>query len=167
LRAYVSVVPSEIGEFTEGELPWMRLKLHNHGNTPAKIIGYSVAIDTLANPIPEGFELSYQDRQIHRDKFVLHPTQDREITVVRDELVTPEELNSVRNSINIRVFIYGEIRYSDVFNVADNTHSTTFCVFIDEPGYIRRSGSSSPGVVPDANKNKLRWINANLHNEAD
>jgi hypothetical protein len=128
MRAYVSGWPEFISSFDESHWPLARYALKNVGQTPAHDLVHRSEIAVFLYPLPADFKLpAFTGRR--SAPIVLFPNVPILGNVSRGRYFTADELTGIRDRA-MRVYIFGEIRYRDVFR---RRHRSTFCASVDIP----------------------------------
>jgi len=125
MRAYLTVlVGSGIYQERAKNLKFdVRPSLINSGHTPAHGVDYWARAKILPFPLPVDFEFTEHENPIH-SSMVLGPQQVLELNAVVDDFVPDEDVASIKSGGARRVYVWGRITYTDVFN---EPHSTKFC----------------------------------------
>jgi len=125
MRAYLTVnVGGGVYQVrTKGLKFEVRPCLSNSGHTPAHNMDYWAAVDILPFPLPDTFDFpapkSHQKRGV-----VLGPNQSIVMNAFVDNFVPDEDVQAIKIGNKVRLYIWGEVSYSDVFG---EPHITKFC----------------------------------------
>jgi hypothetical protein len=121
LRAYVAAVPTQITGISKAV--W-RYKLINQGQTPAHQLIDVALVEILPYPLPKNFK--FPDLPIPPPShLVLLPRVDSYTGVARSNRnFTLNEIEQVANGENCRIYIFGIIKYFDIFG---EERTTKFC----------------------------------------
>lgn len=125
LRAYL-VVDINNGYFQDRERNikfGVNPTLHNAGQTPAHKMTYWATAKIMPFPLPETFDFPTPKNPPIRP-MLLGPRQSVELNAIVDDFVPDEEVVEIKNGVSRRVYIWGVVTYTDVFN---EEHSTKFC----------------------------------------
>ena len=122
LRTYVAGVPKFIFSFDTDSLPRIRFEIKNIGRTPALRMQHRTEINTLPHPYKAGMRLDAPSGEFS-PPMVLFPNTEFFGTKMRAKAFTADEIAAIRDE-NARIYVYGEIRYVDVFG---KQRTTTFC----------------------------------------
>jgi hypothetical protein len=146
LRAYVSGLPDFIQSFDETHSPYANFTLRNLGQTPAHNLTHRADIAAFPFPLPDHFRLPKLS-QPGAPATVLFPNVPIIGRCVKPTPFAPDELAGIRNR-SMRIYIFGEIFYRDVFN--KRRHST-FCVslYIADEAILEKMTSNSPEYFTD------------------
>jgi hypothetical protein len=143
LRAYVSGVPDFISSFDETHTPRASFTMRNLGQTPAHNVVSRGEIAALPYPLPIGFKLPPVSGPVSSvtDLFPNVPLIGNRTKATP---FTIAELTGIRNG-SMRVYIFGEIRYRDVFG---RRRRTTFCNSVnpDDEAILRKLASNSTEI---------------------
>jgi hypothetical protein len=141
LRAYVSGLPNWISSFDETHWPVANFSIQNLGQTPAHNLVHRSEIAALPYPLPDGFRLP-PITGTAAPATVLFPNVPLKGFKNKSEAFSAEELAGIR-SRSMRVYIFGEIRYQDVFR---KRRRSTFCtsVNIQDDAILEKLASNSP-----------------------
>ena len=97
--------------------------LKNAGQTPAHKLTYWATAKIMPFPPPEGFDFPAPKNAPNRPMF-LGPHQGVELNAVVDDFVPDDEIAGIKSGNTRRVYIWGVVTYTDIFN---KKHSTKFC----------------------------------------
>ncbi len=101
----------------------VRLNLQNVGNTPA----YKTEINIYARipqfPLPHDFTFP-EFSETMSSPAVMMPHQSNMISGIADRIFSDEEVHDISYGTGKRLYVYGIIKYKDVFGV---DRQTTFC----------------------------------------
>lgn len=125
LRAYVSGQPNFISSFDESHWPIVSIAMQNFGQTPAYELIHRSGIEVFPYPLPSGFVLP-QITAAWTLPVVLFPNLPLVGEMQRGSPFSSSKLAALRDR-TMRVYIFGEIRYRDVFR---RKCWTTFCVSV-------------------------------------
>lgn len=123
LRAYISVTPFFITAFSNRTRASIKYRITNHGTTPATIISNVARVEILPYSLPANFtfpDLTHPDP----GRFVIHPNQFFESNRVASRAFTDSEIGEITDGRNSRIYIYGAIKYTDIYGTE---HFTKFC----------------------------------------
>lgn len=103
----------------------VRFFIKNFGHTSANSINVNYVLTVLESPILESMDLSLplQDKQ---DSAAILPGQAYIFTAILDRLLSDEEISEIKETGPRKLFLYGTVKYRDVF---ENWHYTNFCKF--------------------------------------
>jgi hypothetical protein len=113
LRAYVSAVVDFMFSFDDNHLSSASFTMKNVGQTPAYRLTHRTRIIIAPEPLPQGFKFSKLTGP-GSPPIVLFPNVPFNGTKTADRLFSTSEIASIRENTS-RIYIYGEIRYRDVF----------------------------------------------------
>ena len=115
MRAYLTVESGmAIYQETERRLHFeARPQIINTGNTPAKNLAYSIAIDVLPYPLPEGHILP--DAPGGGRQGFIPPGQNRFMSAVYPFLVPEEDIFRVIRREGLALYAWGKVTYTDEF----------------------------------------------------
>jgi hypothetical protein len=128
LRAYVSGLPDFISSFDETHYPTANYTLRNLGQTPAVNLVHRAQIAAFPFPLPVGFRLPPLTSR-PAPTTVLFPNLPANGGCSMPTPFTDAELTAIRNR-SMRVYIFGEMRYRDVFR---KRRRSSFCVSLYVP----------------------------------
>ena len=124
LRAYVSATPDWIERFSASKVVEIKYAIRNHGQTPAKEMISLAKVDVLPYPLPDNWAFTEPPPNIKGSKSTLYADSPRYARTTMKRLLTSNELASVSGGKTHRIYVYGVIRYLDIF---DDEWSTEFC----------------------------------------
>jgi hypothetical protein len=158
LRAYISAHPPESGHFVpQIENPRAHrialIQLRNTGQTPAsELFG-----DARACVLPlklEDFKYPYNQDTNEGSVVFIGAGQPCTIPIQMDEWFTDDEWESIVESTDKRIYVYGTFFYKDVFwKPAQAMNKTNFCFRVD----FYRTGPDTVNVA---------WTSTKDHNDA-
>lgn len=106
----------------EGESIKCGLVLKNTGKTPAKNVEYSIVVQSLKNKETPVIKESFGSKDIA----LLQPEMTISISYPPITGISKENIENIKSCID-KLYIYGIIRYEDVFK---EKHWTKFCVYL-------------------------------------
>jgi hypothetical protein len=115
-----------ISSFDETYLARASYTMQNLGQTPAHNLVHRGEIAALPYPLPVGFRLP-PITSSGAPTTVLFPNVPQIGNTMKPRAFTFDELTGIRNR-SMRVYIFGEIRYRDVFR---RQRLSTFCVSVN------------------------------------
>jgi len=128
LRAYVSDKPAEIRVFSRGGSNKIGIQFvffnENHGLTPARNVQHSITAGICEHPLPKSFipklETDITSRVVifPRARFIA----ESEITYY-----TTEQINPIFEGTRLRLYIFGLVRFDDIYGEAHETHVCVHC----------------------------------------
>lgn len=128
MRAYLVVnVNSGLFQDRQNNIPFgVTPILINTGQTPAHNVRYTARCGILSLPLPDDYDFPLPDP--HNEGAILGPHQDMTLHSRFDTMVPDDLASDVKYGRgNSRLYVWGEVRYEDVFG---ETHYTKFCHFI-------------------------------------
>ena len=134
LRAYVSVQVERTPDINQKNLMEIHLEIRNHGQTPALDIQYDACFEEME----QGVDNVEFDRRLaagmeitaFRSKTFLHPGAVRR-AIVYHVALTEIERDLIKKGESTRaLFIWGEVKYRDVF---EGKRNTRFRLYYVEP----------------------------------
>jgi hypothetical protein len=136
LRAYVSVDLQNVIYQDERLRFEAGMRLTNHGFTPARNVAYELSADILPVGLPEGFMFPAVHGRSVNDA-MLAPRESFVIKAPLPERIPDEEVDSVMQGKERRLYVWGTIFYDDIFGRPQRTdfcHSVTFVRWTDSDG---------------------------------
>jgi hypothetical protein len=155
LRAYVSVTPTKLNGPANISHYFSMI---NHGQTPARDVMETGLMDVFPYPLPPNFPFPALPGPRH-GRLVLHPDQTNYSGLAgAARTFTQQEIAHIGTG-QYRLYIYGLITYTDVF---EKPHITKFCHSIPRTLELIEffNGTIPPGTP-------LLTESADQHNEAD
>jgi hypothetical protein len=127
LRAYVTIkghglVPQNRADNYKVEV---RPVITNLGNTPAHSVNFSAKLEILPAELPSDHVWGLPDVAVESAAF-LFPHQELSYRNWLPELISDEEISVIKHGVERRLYIYGFVRYKDIFG---EDHRTDFCQF--------------------------------------
>jgi len=126
----------------------VRPNLVNSGFTPALNMTYWALASILPFPLPKDHVLPVNHENIP-NSMDMGPRQSLVLNAAVDTRVPDAEVDDIKHGITRRVYIWGSIRYSDIFG---GVHTTDFCQSIH---WIGPEGSEQIYGNYQYNKNKI------------
>ncbi len=128
LRAYVLLGTSgDILYSPSTKFAGATFQMHNFGQTPAAHMYYAARMKVLPYPLTQSAFLQFPvDIQVAsaKSKIFLGPNGDAAGNVASEEKFTPAEMNEIFRAQDFKFYIFGLIKYKDIFG-AERT--TKFC----------------------------------------
>jgi hypothetical protein len=129
MRAYLTIgflglVPQDPATNYRFEV---RISLQNVGNTPANDVENNTYARVLPFPLPKDFVFPEFNETI-AGRGVLMPRDSKIITSIADRIYSDDDVHEISYGSGKRLYVYGIIKYKDVFGVA---RKTTFCQEIE------------------------------------
>ncbi len=128
LRAYLAFsvgqhITIKDRQLTEG---WMVIT--NHGQTPAyECISWVACAIMSMKVVPEVFDAARAGRDSTlRSKSIIHPGEPHRVTIFPPPPPTQEQNRGISDG-TLRIYVFGEVTYTDAFN---KKRMTTFCRFL-------------------------------------
>jgi hypothetical protein len=156
LRAYVGGRPSEIAH--TGLVVHWTFEIENFGQTPASQLTDNALVDICPYPLPPNYPFPSLP-QMAPSAAVIHPRMGKYGGTGRSQRTfTPSELTQIVDGTVQRLYIFGEIKYMDIFG---KDHTTRFCHSLIGSRALFNIGSGQPihGTLPSEP--------ADQHNEAN
>jgi hypothetical protein len=156
LRAYVSAMPATLITFNANLRTRVQIAITNRGQTPATDIMCSALVDIFEYPLPPNFKfpnLIFNDIS----RAVLFPAEPLDLGALARHTFQIEEIEECIDGGNLRAYVFGIIKYIDVF---DEPHETFFCSSIVGGPNLRIV--SNGGNVPSPG---IRFERSRQHNE--
>lgn len=97
--------------------------LQNAGQTPAHKMTYWATAKIMPFPLPEDFNFPMPKKAPIMPMF-LGPHQGVELNAIVDDFVTDEDVADIKSGNTCRVYIWGIVTYTDIFN---KKRTTKFC----------------------------------------
>ena len=117
MRAYLGVLDHKISDVAEGQRPRLQISVKNFGQTPARKVQYWLhsKLDEypLQNNLPE--------RPFRSERIVLFPTDGTTPTFELADPFNAADMAGLQSG-NRRLYVYGQIRYTDAFDHDRNTY---------------------------------------------
>jgi hypothetical protein len=115
LRAYLQFSPYVNNSvwFNTVHLAEGRIYIKNSGQTPAYEVKTDVAMLPAAFPPPK--TLPDFIPQVEPYLFVIHPGEGYNIKMATNRHLTQDEVDQLIPGTNLRLYLYGEVRYRDAF----------------------------------------------------
>jgi len=130
LRAYVSAIPNFIAFHPNNNSFSIRYVITNHGQTPAYQMAGQVTIEVLSYPLPPDWQfLTPPETQSRLSRSILFPGQRSPAITKMRQSIGASEIIQVTAGTERRIFVYGVIRYLDVF---DRPQHTRFCYSVSD-----------------------------------
>ena len=101
----------------------VRPSLNNAGQTPAHKMTYWATAKIMPFPLPDNFDFPTPKNAVIRPMF-LGPHQGVELNAIVDDFIPDDEVVEVKAGMTRRVYIWGIVTYTDIFNMK---HTTKFC----------------------------------------
>jgi hypothetical protein len=101
----------------------VRPSLQNTGQTPAHKMTYWARAKIMPFPLPENFDFPIPKKSPIRPMF-LGPHQGVELNALVDDFVPDDEVADIKSGNTRRVYIWGVVTYTDIFN---KKRTTKFC----------------------------------------
>jgi hypothetical protein len=115
LRAYLQVTPDQnsVVWINTVHIPACRVFVKNAGQTPA----YEVQADGAINPAPFPLREPLSEFLSPEEQFrlVIHPGEGHTINFIGDRLLTEDEVDRLVPGKDLRLYLYGQVRYKDAF----------------------------------------------------
>jgi hypothetical protein len=96
--------------------------LINSGSTPARRVGFKIAIDILPVPIPEDFTFPLPDTEV-KDAGIVGPHQQTGLTATLNRFVPDDEVQNIKEGKERGLCVWGLVTYEDMYG---KPHSTKF-----------------------------------------
>lgn len=159
LRAYVSVTPNFVTGFSPTTRAAVKFAMVNRGTTPARNVTQFSVVDIFPYPLPQDFP--FPDPMLRgAGAFIIHPSETFIGSRVASRLFKKAEMEDVVAGTSSRIYIFGEVRYEDVFGVERRTR---FCSSIVGSENLARVAGLR-GAVPD--EVNISYEPSDQHNEA-
>lgn len=129
LRAYVSAEPTFVVAFDATHFAGAKVKLKNHGASPARQLNHRIEIGLLPYPFQPGDTLPELSDGASAPT-VLFPGAELEGNKTAKRLFTVDEIAAIKAATKA-VCIYGEVAYLDIFN---QPRWTKFCSYVAADG---------------------------------
>ena len=130
LRAYVSAIPNFIAFHPNNNSFSIRYVITNHGQTPAYQMAGQVTIEVLSYPLPPDWQFpTPPEMQSRLSRSILFPGQRSPAITKMRQSIGASEIIQVTAGTERRIFVYGVIRYLDVF---DRPQHTRFCYSVSD-----------------------------------
>jgi len=129
LRAYISITPGLVIEQDDANnirfefQPWIK----NTGQTPAYEVKYSARSVISTYPLPDDFTFPVVGTGVYTSSSVLGSGEQLFAVIAADSMYATAELAAIKAPGNRRIWVYGTVEYTDVF---EKKRSTKFCFFI-------------------------------------
>ena len=150
LRAYVGVRPSTLKIVTTWE--WI-FDITNYGQTPAYRLIDNAIVDICPYPLPPKFPFPELPAP-EPSAAVIYPNMVYYTGVARAKRdFTQEELNKIKSGTTHRLYIFGMLKYVDIFGIS---RTTKFCYSAIKDPFVAVSQGAFPPCEP-----------SDQHNEAD
>jgi len=107
LRAYVIPTKGDVRNFGTSAPLEASIRIRNAGQTPAYRITTSIDLRLGEDFTPQPVDLSPD---------VLGPGSETNLLFVASRLLTPEEESKIKEG-NLTIYVFGEIRYRDIFRI--------------------------------------------------
>jgi hypothetical protein len=159
LRAYLSAMPNHLYGFQPDESVTVRFLIQNHGQTPAYGMTSIANIDVFPYPLPNGF-IFEPPPPVGDDwsRGVVYPNAPATGQARMKQPLTRDQLSELMERDDIRVYVYGVVRYKDAFQ---KDRTTRFCRSIN-PYFFRKVARGESFQNEDA-----VFENPPIHNDAD
>ncbi len=155
LRAYIGTRPSNLGSGNPMEATY---EIRNHGQTPAYSLLDNAVLEICPYPLPPDFPFPNLPPP-NPSLTVVHPDDVHYTGMGRAQRIfTPQEITLIAAGASHRLYIFGMVKYEDIFKKA---HTTKFChSFYGNPAFQ----SLANGIAVQF---QLKTEPSNQHNEAD
>jgi hypothetical protein len=157
LRAYISGKPFWIDTFSENVPVHMKYKIANHGLTPAIDVVHSAIIEVGTFPLSENHPFPTLPKP-SQSKMVIFADSPIDGHAEAEETFTRDEIAAIKGG-TARIFIYGQIDYSDVFKF--RRRRTRFCITVLPSSNLSKIASGDSGSF------HIDYQPADQHNEID
>ena len=129
LRAYLSARVAEgegVYDLTPDTFATAQIRFRNSGPTPAYKVHHQSSMMVFPYPLPEGANFAMEKPKRPPTIMYFPPNFEDGIgTNVRiDRVFTLDEINSISDGVNYRLYVIGVINYLDAFDIP---HYTKFC----------------------------------------
>jgi hypothetical protein len=132
LRAYVIANAGDVKEEADSSgnhtFEW-RVQITNVGQTPAYNLGGRGCVSILPYPLPDNFDFPYPDSVIEDapTAIPIGPQDPKLIPFSLEKPCTAEEVAALKSNGNLKLWLYGIVKYVDVFK---RPRYTNFCFYI-------------------------------------
>jgi hypothetical protein len=118
LRAYLFIKTPRILVFAHNKKCWNEVWVRNYGQTPAHDVEVVTNTDFLE---PNTLPFPELEKPKELSKSSLAPAGEVTFTTATDDPLTADQVGGVASG-NLAFFVWGEIRYTDVFGCPQTTH---------------------------------------------
>jgi hypothetical protein len=125
-RAWVGALGIPTPTVQAGTPIRFQVQIRNSGSTPAKI--QSARMQTRTFGINQPFVARYDELKTPPSRLVLQPDMTVGFTRVGPIPLTPELITAITTAPTQRIYVFGEIEYTDIF---ERRHRTIFCQWLD------------------------------------
>jgi len=158
LRAYVSARPDYVYAFGLNIPVEIKVRIINHGQTPAYNVAQTAAVDALPYPLPAGFPLP-KSMIPAPATLVLHPNALIDTHVTGKRVLSATEIGQVTANHGLRIYVFGTVKYRDAFK---QDRETRFCFSVIGDKNLATVAGGVPIPTVD-----IKFEPSENHNEAN
>jgi hypothetical protein len=116
LRAYVGIADHKLSGFAENQIPKIILHIKNFGQTPARKLQYWAASGFASYPLNTQLPL----QSFRPETISIFPSDNFSPVITLAQPLNSADMAGLQSG-NRRLYVYGHIKYEDVFGQTRNT----------------------------------------------